>query len=255
MIAGTTQRLRGILDQLRSPDMSIQLIALQELSEVLLISTEDNLAGHFSPDAYVKELVRLMQPNEFTMEENPELMLLACRCLANLMEALPQATANVVYGGAVPVLCSKLLEINFIDLAEQCLSTLEKISVEFPGVIVREGGLTACLTFLDFFATSTQRTAVTTAANCCRNIPEDSFPVVRDVMPILENILNNNDQKVVEQGCICVSRIVQSFRQQESKLEELVSPGLLKAILRLLLPGSTNLIGPSIHTMFLQVLA
>ena len=71
MMAGTTQRLRGILDQLRSPDMSIQLIALQELSEVLLISTEDNLAGHFSPDAYVKELVKLMQPNEFTMEENP----------------------------------------------------------------------------------------------------------------------------------------------------------------------------------------
>jgi len=255
MMAGTTQRLRGILDQLRSPDMSMQLIALQELSEVLLISTEDNLAGHFSPDAYVKELVKLMQPNEFTMEENPELMLLACRCLANLMEALPQATANVVYGGAVPVLCSKLLEINFIDLAEQCLSTLEKISVEFPGVIVREGGLTACLTFLDFFATSTQRVAVTTAANCCRNIPEDSFPVVRDVMPILENILNNNDQKVVEQGCICVSRIVQSFKQQESRLEELVSTRLLQAILRLLLPGSTNLIGPNIHTMFLQVLA
>ncbi|KAH7066506.1 hypothetical protein FB567DRAFT_261752 [Paraphoma chrysanthemicola] len=256
MMAGTTQRLRGILDQLKSPDMSMQLIALQELSEVLLISTEDNLAGNFSPDAYVKELVKLMQPNEFTGEENPEVMLLACRCLANLMEALPAATANVVYGGAVPVLCAKLLEIGFIDLAEQSLSTLEKISVEFPSSIVREGGLTACLSFLDFFATSTQRTAVTTAANCCRNIPEDSFATVRDVMPILENILNNNmDQKVVEQGCICVTRIVQSFRNQESKLEELMSTGLLKAILRLLLPGTTNLIGPSIHTMFLQVLA
>jgi E3 ubiquitin-protein ligase TRIP12 len=256
MMAGTTQRLRGILEQLKSPDMSMQLIALQELSEVLLISTEDNLAGHFSPDAYVKELVKLMQPNDFTGEENPEVMLLACRCLANLMEALPAATANVVYGGAVPVLCSKLLEIDFIDLAEQCLSTLEKISVEFPSSIVREGGLTACLTYLDFFATSTQRTAVTTAANCCRNIPEDSFPTVRDVMPVLENILNNNnDQKVVEQGCICVSRIVQSFRHQESKLEELVSTGLLQAILRLLLPGTTNMIGSNIHTMFLQVLA
>jgi E3 ubiquitin-protein ligase TRIP12 len=132
---------------------------------------------------------------------------------------------------------------------------LEKISVEFPASIVREGGLTACLTFLDFFATSTQRTAVTTAANCCRNIPEESFATVRDVMPILKDILNNNDQKVVEQGCICVSRIVQSFKHQESKLEELVSPELLRAILRLLLPGTTNLIGPNIHTMFLQVLA
>lgn len=256
MMTGTTQRLRGILDQLKSQDMSIQLIALTELSEVLLISTEDNLAGHFAPDAYVKELVKLMQPNDFTGEENPEMMLLACRCLANLMEALPAATANVVYGGAVPVLCSKLLEIGFIDLAEQSLSTLEKISVEFPASIVREGGLTACLTFLDFFEKNTQRTAVTTAANCCRNIPEDSFATVRDVMPVLENILNNNsDPKVVEQGCICVSRIVQSFRHQEAKLEELVSTGLLKAILRLLLPGTTNLIGPSIHTSFLQVLA
>lgn len=256
MMAGTTQRLRGILEQLKSPDMSMQLIALQELSEVLLISTEDNLAGHFSPDAYVKELVKLMQPNEFTGEENPEVMMLACRCLANLMEALPAATANVVYGGAVPVLCSKLLEIGFIDLAEQSLSTLEKISVEFPSSIVREGGLTACLTYLDFFPTSTQRSAVTTAANCCRNIPDDSFPTVRDVMPVLENLLNNNsDQKVVEQGCICVSRIVQSFRHQESKLEELVSTGMLKAILRLLLPGTTNMIGSNIHTMFLQVLA
>ncbi|KAJ4349662.1 Ubiquitin fusion degradation protein 4 [Didymosphaeria variabile] len=255
LMSSTNNRLRGILEQLQSQDSTIQLIALQDLSEVLLISTEDNLAGHFSPDAYVKELVKLLQPNEFTGEENPDLMLLACRCLANLMEALPQATANVVYGGVVPILCSKLLEIQFIDLAEQCLSTLEKISVEFPASIVREGGLTACLTYLDFFATGTQRTAVTTAANCCRNIPEDSFSTVRDVMPILGNILKNNDQKVVEQGCICVSRIVQSFKQQDSKLEELVSPELLRAILGLLLPGTTNLIGPNIHTMFLQVLA
>ena len=104
------------------------------------------------------------------------MMLLACRCIANMMEALPASTASVVYGGAVPILCQKLLEIHFIDLAEQALSTLEKISVEFPSSIVREGGLTACLTYLDFFATSTQRTAVTTAANCCRNIPRRIVP-------------------------------------------------------------------------------
>lgn len=133
--------------------------------------------------------------------------------------------------------------------------TLEKISVEFPASIVREGGLTACLTYLDFFATSTQRTAVTTAANCCRNIPEDSFSVIKDVMPILLNVLSSNDQKVVEQGSLCVSRVVESFRYHPSKLEELISTDLLKAVLRLLLPGTTNLVGPSIHTQFLRVLS
>ncbi|KFX97648.1 hypothetical protein V495_08639 [Pseudogymnoascus sp. VKM F-4514 (FW-929)] len=255
MMSGVSSRLREILSNLKQKeDPSMQLIALQELSEILLVSTEDNLSGHFSPDAFVKELVTLMQPSDFG-EENPEMMLLACRCIANLMEALPASTANVVYGGAVPILCQKLLEIHYIDLAEQALSTLEKISVEYPASIVREGGLTACLTYLDFFATSTQRTAVTTAANCCRNIPEDSFPVIRDVMPILLNVLSSNDQKVVEQGSLCVSRVVESFRYQPSKLEELVSSDLLKAILRLLLPGTTNLIGPSIHTQFLRVLA
>ncbi|KAI0973265.1 HECT-domain-containing protein [Xylaria arbuscula] len=256
LMSSISSRLREILNNLRQKgDPSVQLIALQELSEILLVSNEDNLSGHFSPDSFVKELVTLMQPNEFTGEESPEIMLLACRCLANLMEALPASAANVVYGGAVPVLCRKLLEIQFIDLAEQALSTLEKISVEYPTSIVRDGGLTACLTYLEFFATSTQRTAVTTAANCCRNIPEDSFPVVKDVMPILLRVLGSSDQRVVEQTSLCVTRIIESFRYQSSKLEQLVSVDLLRAILRLLVPGTTNLISSGIHTLFLQSLA
>ncbi|KAI1337000.1 E3 ubiquitin-protein ligase UPL3 [Xylariaceae sp. FL0016] len=256
MMSGVSTRLRDLLNNLRQKgDPSVQLIALQELSDLLLMSNEDNLSGHFSPDAFVKELVALMQPNEFTGEESPEIMLLACRSLANLIEALPASAANVVYGGAVPVLCQKLLEISFIDLAEQALSTLEKISVEYPTSIVREGGLTACLSYLDFFATGTQRTAVTTAANCCRNIPEDSFPVIKDVMPILLNVLGSSDQRVVEQASLCVTRIIESFKYQSSKLEQLVSADLLRAILRLLVPGTTNLISSNIHTQFLRVLA
>lgn len=122
MMSGISSRFRDILSSLKQKeDPSVQLIALQELSEILLVSNEDNLTGHFSPDAFIKELVTLMQPSDFG-EENPEMMLLACRCLANLMEALPSSTANIVYGGAVPVLCQKLLEIHFIDLAEQSLS-------------------------------------------------------------------------------------------------------------------------------------
>lgn len=74
-------------------------------------------------------------------------------------------------------------------------------------------------------------------------------------MPILLNVLGSSDQKVVEQACLCVCRIVESFRYRSDKLEELVSPDLLRAITRLLLPGTTNLIGPNIHTQFLWVLS
>ncbi|KAF3761765.1 hypothetical protein M406DRAFT_266412 [Cryphonectria parasitica EP155] len=255
MMSGMNARLRDILSNLRQKDdPTLHLVALNELSEILLISNEDNLQGHFSTDSFVRELVSLMKPDEFT-EANPETMLLACRCLANLMEALPSSVTNVVYAGAVPVLCEKLRDIQFIDLAEQALSTLEKVSAEYPSSIVKEGGLAACLEYLDFFPISTQRTAVTTAANCCRNLPHDYFNVVKDAVRILRDVLKNNDPRVVEQASICVSRIVDTWRHTPSKLEALVSEDLLSSILRLLMPGSTNLIGPSIHTQFLRVLA
>lgn len=121
--------------------------------------------------------------------------------------------------------------------------------------MVRDGGLSACLRWIDFFPTATQRTALNTAANCCRNISQDSFELVKDIMGTLLDVLNNSDQKVVEKACVCVSRIVESFKYQAERLEVLIRPEMLVAIRRLLLPGTTNLIGPSIHTQFLRVLS
>jgi E3 ubiquitin-protein ligase TRIP12 len=122
MLSGVTSRLRSILEQLKQrDDPSLQLIALQELSELLLVSTEDNLVGHFAPDQFLKELIVLMQGDGYG-GGNSDMMLLACRCIANMMEALPSSAANVVYSGAVPILCQKLLEIEFIDIAEQAIS-------------------------------------------------------------------------------------------------------------------------------------
>lgn len=145
-------RLRTLLSNIKpSAEPTIRLISLQELSEILSISTEDTLAGSFQVDEFVKELVRILGgtggpaardeadddddgndgdaamaaalngASTFAGDENLEAQLLACRCLANLMEALPGNAHTLVYHGAIPVLCSKLLEISYIDLAEQTL--------------------------------------------------------------------------------------------------------------------------------------
>lgn len=210
-----------------------------------------------------------------TEENDVQMMLLACRCLANLMEALPGSAHSVVYAGAVPVLCSKLQDIQYIELAEQTLSvslficfslelalfidsssfqqTLEKISEEVPSSIVREGGLSALLTYLDFFSFHVQRTAVTAAANCCRSLTVDSFNMVKDAIPIFKNILGYPDQRVVEQACLAIVRIVDSYRHHPDKLEQLLTPDLLTAIKALLNPDSTT-VGPSTYTQCLKAL-
>jgi E3 ubiquitin-protein ligase TRIP12 len=149
-----SSRLKSMLNNIKATaDPTTRLLTLQELSELLSISTEDTLAGSFPIEQYVRELVRILggkandedededgsddqeQDEDAQLaaalamsggtnqgDENLEAQVLACRCLANLMEALPGVAHTVVYHGAIPVLCSKLIEISYIDLAEQTLS-------------------------------------------------------------------------------------------------------------------------------------
>src|SRR5579859_449403 len=108
--------------------------------------------------------------------------------------------------------------------------------------------------YLDFFSTNVQRTAVTTAANCCRNIPLDSFSTIREIMPNLKSIISGTDQKVVEQGCLCIARIVESFKHHPDKLEQLITSDIMEAVLAILLPGNTSVVGSSTHTQLLRLL-
>ncbi|KAF9136537.1 Ubiquitin fusion degradation protein 4 [Mortierella sp. GBA39] len=255
MVSGMSSRLKGILTNLRAyEDPSLQLIALQDLAVLLSVSTEDTLAGYFSCESFVKELVLLLRGTGGDFD-NPEIMLLACRCLSNLMEAMPASLGSVVYSGAVPVLCSKLLEIQYIDLAEQSLTTLEKISSEYPHAVVKEGGLAAVLLFLDFFSTNVQRTAVKTAANCCRGMHQDSISVAKDILPNLENLLQYSDQKIVEQACLCFVRLADSYKSNAAHLQSVVTDTVLRTILSLLSPNANVIVGPHVYTLLLHFLS
>ncbi|KAJ3931783.1 MAG: hypothetical protein NXY57DRAFT_1048760 [Lentinula lateritia] len=286
-----SSRLKTMLNNIKSTaDPTTRLVTLQELSELLSISTEDTLAGSFQVEAFVRELVKILggrgadrdedddegdeeeerdedaalaaalamsTGGTYTGDENLEAQVLACRCLANLMEALPGVAHTVVYHGAIPVLCSKLIEISYIDLAEQTLSTMEKISEEFPSSIVREGGLAALLNYLDFFSIAVQRTALQAASNCCRNVSSDHFPMISGVWPIIRNCLSYSDQRLVEFACLCVIRVIDSYHKSSvENLESLVDTELIRAVNQLLMPaGGSPLIAPNTYTLLLRALS
>ncbi|KAJ1021374.1 hypothetical protein NDA18_005611 [Ustilago nuda] len=290
-MSGLSSRFRSLLSSLRKEsDPTAQMVTLQDLSELLSVSTEDTLAGYFPTDSFVKELVYILggpKPERNDLggkssskiesvdddlddemravlaaadtEDNGEKMLLACRCLANLIEAMPYAAHSVVANGAIPVLNSKLMEITFIDLAEQVLQTLEKVSQDYPSSIVKEGGLSAILQYLDFFNIHIQRTAMTAAAHCCRKLTPESLSMVRDVMPIIQNVLTYSDQRLVESACKCVVRVVESYRLHPELLEQLLTGELLAALNNLLLPASSatssnTTLGASVYTDVLKAL-
>jgi E3 ubiquitin-protein ligase TRIP12 len=134
---------------------------------------------------------------------------------------------------------------------------MEKISEEYPSAIVRENGLSALLSMLDFFPTSVQRIALQAAANCCRNFSADNFNLVSPVFPILRNMLGSFDQRLVEYSSLCVIRLIESFqRSAPDNLVALLDAEFIQAIGALLLPASGSpLVSNGTYTLFLSALA
>ena len=161
-------------------------------------------------------------------------MLLSSRAMCHMMDVLPSSPAALVHYDAVPLFCERLLSIEYIDLAEQALQALEKLSHEHPLAILRAGGMLAVLQYVDFFATGVQRIAVSTAANLCRGLPTECAHLVSDAIPQLTGLLNHHDQKVLEHVCLAFARLVDDFAHAPPKLEMLASHGLLNNLLHLI---------------------
>uniref|UniRef100_A0A7S4P489 HECT-type E3 ubiquitin transferase n=1 Tax=Guillardia theta TaxID=55529 RepID=A0A7S4P489_GUITH len=241
-------RMKELLSYLKDHGNDVkQMEALTEICEVLSMGQEDILIG-FNVDSFLPVLVELLNA-----EHNPEIMLLSCRAITHMLEVLPKSAAKVVTSGAVPIFCQRLLNIEFIDVAEQSLLAIHKLSIEHPEPIMKANGLSAVLTFIDFFDINTQRTAVMTAANICRNMSGDSFVYVSDMLQNLTFLLSNSDQKIVESSCICFSRLVDSFAKSSVQLEQISSYGALLRLLSLLRPGDRESRGLTTGTYTLVV--
>ena len=265
LIPGVSSRVRSLLGALQNSkrDPGMRLMVLQELSELLSVSTEDSLMAGFPTEPVVKELVAVLRGREGGAaheeleleglddeslnavlaamdgdgDSGGEIQMLACRCLAYLIEVLPAASHAVVKNGAVPVIIEKLQNITFIDLAEQALQTLEKISKYHTTDIVKHNGMLAMLQYLDFFNIHVQRTAMSTVANCSRKLGLSTARYVENVAPVIHNVLGYADQRLVECASRFVCNVVQAYSGHAELLERLLlHTGILASVCALLAP-------------------
>lgn len=174
-----------------------------------------------------------MQVTFLGYEHNPDLMLLAARALTFLADVFPPACASIIRHGAVPAFCARLLTIEYIDLAEQSLQALEKLSHEHPGSLLRNGALVAVLSYIDFFQTGVQRVAVATAANICRGLTADYNDAVSTAAPILIGLLSYQVRGrwwvLCWQPCLWVhaaTPVAERFIRHPAAAEQCATPGV-----------------------------
>ncbi|CAN7997409.1 unnamed protein product [Ixodes pacificus] len=218
-IAGS--RAQQLLSGLQCGEEGQQLQATMEMCQLLVMGNEDTLAG-FPVKQVVPALVALL-----ALDHNFDLMNHACRALTYMMEALPRSSAVVV--DALPAFLEKLQVIQCMDVAEQSLTALEMLSRRHSKAILHARGVSACLTYLDFFSISAQRAALTIAANCCQSLGPEEFPLVGDSVALLSGRLSASDRKSVESACLALARLVDCLAGHRGLLQEVASQGLLQA--------------------------
>uniref|UniRef100_A0A0D9WHF8 HECT-type E3 ubiquitin transferase n=1 Tax=Leersia perrieri TaxID=77586 RepID=A0A0D9WHF8_9ORYZ len=233
----------------------VLVAALTELCEALSFCGED-VGGYFPTEAAARALVRLVGGAEGGVAAaSPDVMLLSVRAITYLCDAMPRASDAVVRHGLLPLLCSRLLAIDYLDVAEQCLQAFEKISRRQPTPCLQAGMITAALAYIDFFSASIQRVAVSAVANACKKVPRDCSQFVMDSVPVLCNLLQYEDKMLVEKVASCLINIVDSFNGSVELLDKFCHQGVIEKVLPLINAGGLTSLTTSTCSNLIGLLA
>ncbi|KAL6011107.1 E3 ubiquitin-protein ligase upl4 [Asimina triloba] len=243
-------KLKRILPNLDAgAGTSDQLAALTELCDILSLSMDDRSLTNLPSESFIPNLVSLAK-----QESSPDMMLLAIRALTYLSDVSPRSSGFLVRNNAVSVFCERLMVIEYLDVAEQSLQALEKISRDHPVTCLEAGAIMAVLNYIDFFSTSVQRVAVSTVANICKKLPSDCSNVL-EAVPILCNLLHYEDRKLVEAVSLCLMRIVERLSHSSGMLDELCKHGVIHQSTQLISSGSQMSLSQVTYTGLIGMLA
>lgn len=218
----------GLIDNLigrGEPFLVLEL--LNELSERLLMMNGITAERVIPALRLAKALVDIL--NEPALEEDLELQMMCCRCLYNFLEVNQDFVHDALTHHAVTALCTKLQQVQYIDLTEQTLQTLEMMLSDplSHGEILSSGGL-ACLNYLDFLTTHAQRKCLSIVANACTAVVAHHFETIATAMPQIEAAVHHSDSQVAQLAWRAISRLVALFRGES--LQKLMPP-LLPAMM------------------------
>lgn len=249
-LSGDQTKFNRVLSSLNEDhDESGQLAALTELCELLSFCTDNSLSGLMA-DSFSPVLVKLARH-----QSNPNIMLLAIRAITYFCDVHPRSSAYLVRHDAVPALCQRLLAIEYLDVAEQCLQALEKISREQPLACLQSGAIMAVLNYIDFFSTIVQRVALSTVVNICKKLPSECPSPFMDAVPILCNLLQYEDRQLVESVSTCLIKITERVCHSSDMLDELCKHGLVQQATDLINLNSRTSLSQPIYLGLIGLLA
>eukprot|EP00818_Percolomonas_sp_WS_P008358 CAMPEP_0117439754 /NCGR_PEP_ID=MMETSP0759-20121206/2726_1 /TAXON_ID=63605 /ORGANISM="Percolomonas cosmopolitus, Strain WS" /LENGTH=1495 /DNA_ID=CAMNT_0005231475 /DNA_START=707 /DNA_END=5194 /DNA_ORIENTATION=- len=159
----------------------------------------------------------------FESESNIDLLILLARCFTNMVDAVPECGHLLIKEGLLSTINEKLLNIEYIDLAEQCIRCVDTMAQDFRAHVLQSGILPSAMTYIDFHAISVQRKILHIASLLTKGVHSENFSVVKSILPQLCNYMTSDDKQMSEYACTSVANIILGIEDDLELVEELCS--------------------------------
>ncbi|RNF11539.1 E3 ubiquitin-protein ligase TRIP12 [Trypanosoma rangeli] len=218
-------------ENITSVDEERQMVGLMNLCNLLNMATSVTISS-IRPSVFVPHVLECLKK-----EHNVDLMLLAARVLTYMVDAIPSTVYVLGSENGMEAVLQHLLEVKDIELSEQCMTCLEKITQSANGALtgLQKGGVKALLAFVDFFSSSSQRKAWASVAAMCRRVDATTFDRVHDSLNEIRARVNHEDGKIGDKAIACLYRIITGVRTNPELVARAygdVSPALLCVLAR-----------------------
>ena len=176
--------VQALADVLMNEDDMEVLPIISQLSAMLSMVPEDSFSS-LSIESLMTSLVSCLS------REFPDISLYALISVNNLFDSVANSHNTFASVGGIAPLCSKILNLEYIDLAEQGIKTLDRLAYEHSSSILNEGIFSSLVGMMDFFEKSTQIKIVSCAVTIASTVSSEDMLInhILPVVPVLSSTL------------------------------------------------------------------
>lgn len=221
-----------IIEKLKNEDDMSVLNTLYTLSNELSMAN-DSLAEDQNCHMLIQELIQLF--DKFYL---PDISLFSLQCLNFLLDINPAYTSTIKKHGGFLKIVIMTQNIEFIDLAENSIKAIEKMSLENSLGLLESDAFVSVLNFIDFFDINLKKSAIKACVNMslCINTVDLYTKYVLPAIPSLSSLtkFEHIDISVNASAIQCFYHVLTNFKSyglnKNNKLieESIMSYGVIE---------------------------